>query len=149
MAGPAPEAKAVTLAELKAEANILKLVKIANVVIDSVAKNCYAFAADRADSVQVYDTFGTRKDWGVLKGNVYTTITGIVIPFKKNAETDMVFELAPRTAADLVLDEEATAIREMNNTKGNGEVYNLQGQKMNGQLRKGLYIIDGKKVMVK
>ena len=147
VAGPAPEAKAVTLAELKAEANILKLVVISKAVIDSIDNKC--FAKIEEESVQIYDTFGTRADWGIAKGNVYTTITGIVIPFKKDADTDMVFELAPRTAADLVLDADATGIRELNSVKLNGEVYNLQGQKMNGQLRKGLYIIDGKKVMVK
>lgn len=147
VAGPAPEAKAVTLAELKAEANILKLVVISKAVIDSVDNKC--FAKIEEESVQIYDTFGTRADWGIAKGNVYTTITGIVIPFKKDADTDMVFELAPRTAADLVLDADATGIRELNSVNLNGEVYNLQGQKMNGQLRKGLYIIDGKKVMVK
>lgn len=147
VAGPAPEAKAVTLAELKAEANILKLVVISKAVIDSIDNKC--FAKIEEESVQIYDTFGTRADWGIAKGNVYTTITGIVIPFKKDADTDMVFELAPRTAADLVLDADATGIRELNSVNLNGEVYNLQGQKMNGQLRKGLYIIDGKKVMVK
>ena len=147
VAGPAPEAKAVTLAELKAEANILKLVVISKAVIDSIDNKC--FAKIEEESVQIYDTFGTRADWGIAKGNVYTTITGIVIPFKKDADTDMVFELAPRTAADLVLDADATGISELNSVKLNGEVYNLQGQKMNGQLRKGLYIIDGKKVMVK
>lgn len=147
VAGPAPEAKAVTLAELKAEANILKLVVISKAVIDSIDNKC--FAKIEEESVQIYDTFGTRADWGIAKGNVYTTITGIVIPFKKDADTDMVFELAPRTAADLVLDADATGIRELNSVNLNGEVYNLQGQKMNGQLRKGLYIIDGRKVMVK
>ena len=120
---------------------------ISKAVIDSIDNKC--FAKIEEESVQIYDTFGTRADWGIAKGNVYTTITGIVIPFKKDADTDMVFELAPRTAADLVLDADATGIRELNSVNLNGEVYNLQGQKMNGQLRKGLYIIDGKKVMVK
>ena len=35
------------------------------------------------------------------------------------------------------------------NNSGEGEIYNLAGQMVNGKLQKGLYIINGKKMMVK
>jgi hypothetical protein len=46
---------------------------------------------------------------------------------------------------------EATAIEGVSAEKGtaDSEVYNLHGQKMNGQLKKGIYIIGGKRVVVK
>ena len=38
---------------------------------------------------------------------------------------------------------------EINNVRYNGTIYNLAGQKLNGKLQKGLYIMNGKKFVVK
>lgn len=50
-----------------------------------------------------------------------------------------------------VIDGEATAISGIAADKqlGNGNVYNLKGQKVSGQLKKGVYVVNGKKVAIK
>jgi hypothetical protein len=45
--------------------------------------------------------------------------------------------------------EEALGISDVRANMSSKRVYNLQGQKMNGTQKKGLYIIDGKKMIVK
>lgn len=50
-----------------------------------------------------------------------------------------------------VVDGKATAIKGIDTDKqmGNGNVYDLKGQKVSGQLKKGVYVVDGKKVAIK
>ena len=42
----------------------------------------------------------------------------------------------------------SNALRQMNNERVNKEVYDLTGRKVNNPQRKGLYVKDGKKVVV-
>lgn len=44
---------------------------------------------------------------------------------------------------------EATAIAGVNAEKATGEAYDLNGHKMSGQMKKGIYVIDGEKRIVK
>jgi len=57
-----------------------------------------------------------------------------------------------RIAGFAIDDDETTGIAVIEN-EGKMEIvnsaYNLNGQKMNGQLKKGVYIINGKKTVVK
>ena len=56
-------------------------------------------------------------------------------------------ELAARTLD--ILNADVTGISELQNDDKAGEIYNLQGARVNTPAKKGLYIINGKKVMVK
>ena len=56
-------------------------------------------------------------------------------------------ELAARTLD--ILNAGVTGISELQNDDKDGEIYNLQGVRVNTPAKKGLYIINGKKVMVK
>jgi hypothetical protein len=44
---------------------------------------------------------------------------------------------------------EATAIAGIEAEKTTGEAYDLNGRKMSGQMKKGIYVIDGEKRVMK
>ena len=48
-----------------------------------------------------------------------------------------------------LVEDEATAITGAKMNAQQENVYNLSGQKINNQLKKGIYIVNGKKVVVK
>ena len=54
-----------------------------------------------------------------------------------------------QTANFLFLIEEATAIRNIETTEGTNEVYTITGVRVKGELQPGIYIINGKKTVVK
>ena len=49
----------------------------------------------------------------------------------------------------ILVDNEATAITGAKMNAQQENVYSLSGQKINNQLKKGIYIINGKKVVIK
>lgn len=65
-----------------------------------------------------------------------------------NAEGVFVFEVTP-TSTVTVSDPTATGISNVNAAKAGSEIFTLQGVKVSGKLNKGMYIINGKKVIVK
>ena len=138
-------ATTMALADICKVENLARLITISNVTIDVVDKDIFATSGD--DKLQVYNKFKV-DGLNLEKGNVYKTITGLLVPYQNKETLEITYELAPRTVADLVIDADATAVSELQVSGSKiQEVYNLQGQKMNGQLRKGLYIINGKKIM--
>lgn len=143
----AGEVKATTmaLADICKVENLARLITISNVTIDVVDNNIFATSGD--EKLQVYNKFKV-DGLDLQKGNVYTSITGILVPWQNKETLEITYELAPRTLADLVLDADATGISELAGEKAAREVYNLNGQRVNAT-KKGLYIINGKKVMVK
>ena len=143
----AGEVKATTmaLADICKVENLARLITISNVTIDVVDNNIFATSGD--EKLQVYNKFKI-DGLDLQKGNVYTSITGILVPWQNKETLEITYELAPRTLADLVLDADATGISELAGEKAAREVYNLNGQRVNAT-KKGLYIINGKKVMVK
>ena len=143
----AGEVKATTmaLADICKVENLARLITISNVTIDVVDNNIFATSGD--EKLQVYNKFKV-DGLDLQKGNVYTSITGILVPWQNKETLEITYELAPRTLADLVLDADATGISELAGEKAAREVYNLNGQRVN-TTKKGLYIINGKKVMVK
>ncbi|MBO4314747.1 MAG: hypothetical protein J5867_02110, partial [Prevotella sp.] len=52
---------------------------------------------------------------------------------------------------NLFFDQETTGINNVKNVveKSDNKVYNLNGQQVSGNLNKGIYIVNGKKVLVK
>ena len=143
----AGEVKATTmaLADICKVENLARLITISNVTIDVVDNNIFATSGD--EKLQVYNKFKV-DGLDLQKGNVYTSITGILVPWQNKETLEITYELAPRTLADLVLDADATGISELAGEKAAREVYNLNGQRVNAT-KKSLYIINGKKVMVK
>lgn len=64
-----------------------------------------------------------------------------------NAEGAFVFEVTP-TSTVTITDPTATGITNVSAEKAGRKVYNLQGVEVRGKLSKGLYIVNGKKVVV-
>ena len=54
-----------------------------------------------------------------------------------------------QTANFLILIDEATAIRNIETTESTNDVYTITGVKVKGELQRGIYIINGKKTVVK
>ena len=72
---------------------------------------------------------------------VFKTAAGQVSPFRafiKGAATD---------AINVVLDGQATGIANVNANTDANTIYDLQGRKVNGQMRKGIYVVNGVKVI--
>ena len=144
-AGDEPKANVLGVAEVGADANTLKLVQVENVVIAKEGNNWYAVAGE--DKIQVYDTF--RADYELEEGMILSSLTGIVIPFQRGNKGDITYEMAPRSEADIVVDETATGISESVAQRQDNSVYTLDGKTVKGTPAKGLYIVGGKKVVVK
>ena len=54
-----------------------------------------------------------------------------------------------QTANFLILVDETTAIRNIETAESANEVYTINGVKVKGELQRGIYIINGKKTVVK
>ena len=68
---------------------------------------------------------------------------GVVVPAGKAYLT------APAAGRDFIgFGTETTGIKNVESVKGEGEVYNLKGQRVAAPT-KGLYVVDGKKVVLK
>ncbi|MGM9734525.1 MAG: hypothetical protein ACI3YT_10465 [Prevotella sp.] len=64
-----------------------------------------------------------------------------------NVEGVFVFKVTPASIVNIV-DPTATGINGVNAMNGGNEIYTLQGVKVGGKLSKGMYVINGKKVIV-
>lgn len=106
-------------------------------------------------------TFGTNEFKGTATETYTVNSTGIwafanldgdkgFFPVKSGVEIPM-YKAYLQTTANVrgfLLDSETDGIRDMQ-LNGRGELYNLSGQKVDGQQHKGIYIRDGKKFVVK
>ena len=133
------------ITEVAAEVNTLMLVKIENVVVEKDGNNWYAVSGE--NRIQIYDTFKTNYEFE--EGMILESLTGIVIPYQKGNKGDVVYEMAPRSEADVVVDQIATGIRETIAQRQAGAIYTLDGRLVKGAPAKGIYIIGGKKTVVR
>ena len=82
--------------------------------------------------------------WSEGKSDAFTLTADAVLTVKGGTKDYALDYLYIQSA-----DGGTTGISNVNAERNNGAVYNLSGQKVNGSLKKGLYIINGKKVIVK
>ena len=87
----------------------------------------------------------------VLSNNGIYEVGSAVATIKPYRAYIQMSQNAEARSLTFVIDGEATAINGIAADKklGNGNVYNLKGQKVSGQLKKGVYVVDGKKVAIK
>ena len=144
--GDEPEATLLAIDEVAADVNILQLVKIENAVVEKDGNNWYAVSGN--DRIQIYDTF--KAGYTLEEGQVLESLTGIVIPYQRGNTGDIVYELAPRNEDDIVVDEVATGISEtMAQRQDDGAIYTLDGRRVKTPTAKGIYIIGGKKTVLR
>ena len=144
--GDEPEAALMDITEVGAEINTLMLVKIENAIVEKDGNNWYAVSGE--DRIQIYDTF--KANYTLEEGMVLESLTGIVIPFQKGNKGDITYEIAPRTEADIVVDQIATGISEtMAQRQGADAIYTLDGRQVKTAAAKGIYIINGKKTVLR
>ena len=96
-------------------------------------------------------TSGDYTNFG-LKGDAFIKANDGVLPANK-AYLPILTSLISSTDARLSFvfndDETTTGIADVRSKMSDGSYYDLQGRKVNGQLPKGLYIVNGKKMVVK
>ena len=143
--GDEPEAMLMDITEVGAEVNTLMLVKIENVVVEKDGNNWYAVSGE--NRIQIYDTFKTGYEFE--EGMVLESLTGIVIPYQRGNKGDIVYEMAPRSEADIVVDQIATGIDETMAQRQAGAIYTLDGRQVKTAAAKGIYIINGKKTVLR
>ena len=98
----------------------------------------------KGDGTTVFD--GTTPDYILYSdGKFYQIGSGTVATNKAYLHLDS----APARALDIVFDDETTGIKENNReTIANNQFFDLSGRKV-AQPTKGLYIVNGKKVVIK
>ena len=100
---------------------------------------------------------GTSEDIQVEKNDVYVLKNGKFVLYsgtsikKYNCYIDFPYEPAGATRSlnFEVVGGETTGIKAVNRVAVEGQVYDLQGRQVNNAVMKGIYVIDGKKVVIK
>ncbi len=125
-------------------------VKFTNKTIESETPGAAVEKANTFEYVGVYTTTTTAAGDYFVQGGEFrkTTATNTVKPFRAYLK-----QKTPgvRSVNFVIGDEEATEIEGLTVERNYSDdaIYNLSGQKVQNMNRKGLYIINGKKVMVK
>lgn len=129
-------------------------INLSNVVVAATAAEPKATASEVSlkGTYSLIEIDNTAKNY-VLSNNVIYEVgsaKATITPYRAYFQVDQ--SVAPEARLQsFAVDGEATAIEgiAMGKKIGNGDVYNLKGQKMNGKLGKDIYVIDGKKAVVK
>lgn len=130
------------------------VINLSNVAVAATAAEPEATASEVSlkgtySQIEIDDT---EKNY-VLSNNVIYEVgsaKATITPYRAYFQVDQ--SVAPEARLQsFAVDGEATAIEgiAMGKKIGNGNVYNLKGQKMNGKLGKDIYVIDGKKAVIK
>ena len=95
-------------------------------------------------------TSGDYTNFG-LKGNAFIKANDGVLPANKAYLPILTDNIPSEARLSFVFndDETTTGIADVRSKMSDGSYYDLQGRKVNGKLPKGLYIVNGKKMVVK
>lgn len=107
----------------------------------------YYYLSDGTTTLQVYNTLFA---FGALEADKKYDITGVYQQYStNNRETK---EILPRSAEDIKEATEegtiSTGINSVEQTIGDAAIYNLNGVRVN-KVQKGVYVVNGKKVVIK
>lgn len=129
-------------------------INLSNVAVEAIAeapavtKNGVASLKGTYTSIGITDA---EKNYVLSNNTIYEVgpAGATINPYR--AYIQMAEGASEARSLTFVIDGEATAIKGIDTDKqmGNGNVYNLKGQKVSGQLKKGVYVVDGKKVAIK
>lgn len=102
------------------------------------------YLSDGTTSLQVYNTLYA---FGSLEAGKTYNITGVYQQYStKNGETK---EILPRSAADIeIVSSISTGINNVEQIAEGAAIYNLNGVRVN-KMQKGVYVVNGKKVVIK
>ena len=91
-----------------------------------------------------YTTQSVTNVYGLSGGKFVGANSGTLNPFRAAISV-----VSGVKAYDILLNNEATGISEIDNKPStvNSHIYDLQGRRINSQLKKGIYIINGKKIV--
>jgi hypothetical protein len=100
---------------------------------------------------------GTSEDITVAKNEVYVLKNGKFVLYsgtsikKYNCYIDFPYEpeVKARSLNFEVVGDQTTGIKALNRVAVEGQVYDLQGRQMDSAVKKGIYVIGGKKVVIK
>lgn len=138
---------------MRSSANISEI-NLSNVAVEAIAEAPAVTKDGVASLIGAYtstDITNAEKNYVLSANTIYEvgTAGATINPYR--AYIQMAEGAAEARSLTFVIDGEATAIKGIDTDKqmGNGNVYNLKGQKVSGQLKKGVYVVDGKKVAIK
>lgn len=138
---------------MRSSANISEI-NLSNVAVEAIAEAPAVTKNDVASLKGTYTSIGitdAEKNYVLSDNTIYEVgpAGATINPYR--AYIQMAEGAAEARSLTFVIDCEATAIKGIDADKqmGNGNVYNLKGQKVSGQLKKGVYVVDGKKVAIK
>lgn len=138
----------ITMANL-AGVNTGALVSYKNLTCTVEVNNekTYYYLSDGTTTLQVYNTLFA---FGALEADKKYDITGVYQQYStNNRETK---EILPRSAEDIKEATEegtiSTGINSVEQTIGDAVIYNLNGVRVN-KVQKGVYVVNGKKVVIK
>ena len=122
--------------------------------ITATYSGSYADATDANGMLGNLSSTDTNAPQGsyVVSGNEIHKVTGDAVKvgqYKAYITLTGISEATSRGAIFMGLDDESTGIESVQTEKGNGyTIYNLQGQRVTGA-NKGLFIVNGKKMLMK
>lgn len=138
----------ITMANL-AGVNTGALVSYKNLTCSVEVNNekTYYYLSDETTTLQVYNTLFA---FDALEAGKKYNITGVYQQYStKNGDTK---EILPRSAEDIKEATEegtiSTGINNVEQTIGDAAIYNLNGVRVN-KVQKGVYVVNGKKVVIK
>ena len=124
---------------------------------DAVTTNCYNMGAitngesfARGNNIQITNCFDPVTDWPALpKSPIEDFTNGIVFQALSEAAPGVWFQAAD--GHPILYNPNPSGIAEVKSQKqiANGQFFDLQGRKVAGAMNKGIYVINGKKVVIK
>ena len=129
-------------------------INLSNVAVEAIAEAPAVTKNDVASLKGTYTSIGitdAEKNYVLSDNTIYEVGPAVATINPYRAYIQMAEGASEARSLTFVIDGEATAIKGIDADKqmGNGNVYNLKGQKVSGQLKKGVYVVDGKKVAIK
>ena len=149
-AGCSVDAKTIDIADLSG-VNTGALISYEGLTCSVEENNdkTYYYLSDENNKIQVYTTLYADALESLEGGKKYD-ITGVYLQYStKNGD---IKEILPRSAEDIkeAIEEGtiSTGINNVEQTIGDAAIYNLNGVRVN-KLQKGVYVVNGKKVVIK
>ncbi len=122
---------------------------LSNVEVKATTSADLTVEADGVKHIGAYDTKTVTGAYGYIQGKFVQATNGTVKPFRTYIEVTSSSSAAPKSF-NVAIEDPLSGISQVVgalDAEANVPVYNLQGVRQNGKLAKGVYIVNGKKLI--